>query len=565
MTSNGFAEQAVAARWDGTSWTSTAMPTLDAYPWSVSCPTTTFCMAAGAEPVHGQDSVETWNGTSWTVQDFRTRPGFTSVSCTSATWCTAVGGQTAAQWNGSTWSTGSYATPSTGSVDLQAVSCVGTTCQAVGQSRRTSDNTIVPLVEQGTGATFTIGAAAPLPQAVATQQWTAISCVSTSDCFAVGRGDEPTGPGYPVYDGSTARWDGSAWTTASAPAATTSTNVLSDISCASARSCVAVGKFGPFSGTGGFPARLLENWNGSRLAQQGPIPASYYSEVGTALGGVSCRGRFCMAVGSFTDSFSGGQQAAYSASRNGSVWQEEFGATPSDPKGVLEPTFARVSCVSSTFCMATGSYKRNGGASVPLADVWNGASWAVTPLPAKLPGVTTLTGVACSAATACMAVGGTTALRWNGKSWTKARPPVPKGAAATLRAVSCPASNRCVTIGDYRNASGTTVPFAQIWNGKSWALRMMKTPAGGTVTHMNGLACPSASVCTAVGQFATNSSSSTALVETWNGKRWSLVRLPALPATSELNGISCPSKTRCLAAGDSTTAGVQSVFVLKYS
>jgi hypothetical protein len=61
--SRAFAEQ-----WSGSTgkWTLSILPDTDAGAFGVSCPTTTDCEAAG---FHGNSSlIETWNGTSWSVQ-----------------------------------------------------------------------------------------------------------------------------------------------------------------------------------------------------------------------------------------------------------------------------------------------------------------------------------------------------------------------------------------------------------------------------------------------------------------------------------------------------------------
>jgi len=117
----------LAERWNGKSWRrqSTPNPASDTVPAAapdllgVSCPTASFCEAVGGFQVStvGLSLAERWNGRAWTKQSFPVRAGSTSaglrqVSCTSATFCEAVGSYRngvgenlalAAQWNGTSW------------------------------------------------------------------------------------------------------------------------------------------------------------------------------------------------------------------------------------------------------------------------------------------------------------------------------------------------------------------------------------------------------------------------------------------------------------------------------
>ncbi len=133
---------------------------------SVSCPTTSFCMAvgeAGDTPTAANDwtqpMVQTWDGAAWTdlsaaFQSLKGEDGadFDAVSCASATSCIALwntwgSGDTnprVAGWNGATWS---VAPMDLG--DLTQVSCVpGGTCFAMsdGVDRSTWDGTAFHVV-----------------------------------------------------------------------------------------------------------------------------------------------------------------------------------------------------------------------------------------------------------------------------------------------------------------------------------------------------------------------------------------------------------------------------------
>src|SRR5207237_7874581 len=68
-----------------------------------------------------------------------------------------------------------------------------------------------------------------------------------------------------------------------------------------------------------------------------------------------------------------------------------------------------VSCSTTQFniaCNAVGSVTKN-GITLPLAENWNGSSWAVKPTQSPDPNVTrsTMSSVSCSSLRTCMGVG----------------------------------------------------------------------------------------------------------------------------------------------------------------
>jgi hypothetical protein len=74
------------------------------------------------------------------------------------------------------------------------------------------------------------------PNAGTSDVLSSVSCVSASDCVAVGY--TSTGPAYETL---VMVWDGTVWSVVSSPNAGTSDDGLSSVSCVSASDCVAVG------------------------------------------------------------------------------------------------------------------------------------------------------------------------------------------------------------------------------------------------------------------------------------------------------------------------------------
>ena len=150
--------------------------------FGVSCPATSFCMAVGSGGTESSSSysmaplAEQWTGGKWaalTVPDPYSSTDYAelnSVSCTSATNCMAVGddinagGTTdatvAAQWDGSTWTILSTPSPATLSA-LYSVSCTSSTfCSAVGASMPSRGGKVTPVAETWNGSTWSLQTAA---------------------------------------------------------------------------------------------------------------------------------------------------------------------------------------------------------------------------------------------------------------------------------------------------------------------------------------------------------------------------------------------------------------------
>jgi hypothetical protein len=159
-----------------------------------------------------------------------------------------------------------------------------------------------------------------------------------------------------------------------------------------------------------------------------------------------------------------------------------------------------------------------------LAETWNGTSWSVeaTPNPSGAE-QSNFTGVSCTSASACTAVGDytddsgtrdTLAEAWNGTSWSIQATPNPTGAEGSILAgVSCTSANACTAVGDYADSSGIQDTLAEVWDGTSWSVQTTPDPSGGQLSTLSGVACTTADGCTAVGDYATISGLILTLVE----------------------------------------------------
>ena len=359
------------------------------------------------------------------------RPLF-GVSCTSPKYCVAVGfnetadggdgGPVAETWNGRTWSAKALKLPAgTSGGALFGVACKSQQrCVAVGDAFLQNDNTAA-LTESWNGKTWT-AARAPVPAGTTTAALNGVSCVTSADCVATGVYTRSNG----VSGGLAETWNGRTWSDVSVKLPSGGVGGdLAWVSCAAAKSCVAVGSYG--------------NAKDETLL--------------------------------------------LAASWNGKSWTT---ARPSAPTGATSAALQGVSCRSSVWCTAVGWYTRGTSGSYGLAESWNGKKWTEIAVP-KSPGNGALYNVSCAAAKNCLAVGtggpagnsqGTPASDvWNGKSWTfKLVPVPPKGggsaALSALQGVSCVSATDCVAVGelDLGNGEQRQYGFSGLWNGKGWRL-----------------------------------------------------------------------------------------------
>jgi hypothetical protein len=186
------------------------------------------------------------------------------------------------------------------------------------------------------------------------------------------------------------------------------------------------------------------------------------------------------------------------------------------------------------------------------------ASWQdqTTPFP---PGARTwvLAGVSCPQST-CEAVGSFTdnvgvhllAERRSNGAWALQGIPDPAGSISpSFNDVSCKSASMCVAVGRYATST-TTVSLAEAWNGSSWTAQATPNPTGATTTELAAISCPTLTACIAVGD-ADASGSPQVLAERWNGASWSILSVPVPGGTTQsaLKDVACTSATSCVAVG----------------
>ena len=255
---------------------------------AISCPVAGTCVAVSAA---GQSW--TYTGGSWAAPVAIPGNDPQAISCTSASFCVAVGYQTA--------------TPPTDAASLNIFD---------GTSWSAPTTFTEPLP---TGATFT-----------SMDLWS-VSCTSPSFCAAVGNRVVTTSSGTATSSSAVGpfavTYDGTSW---SAPVTIEPSGSVQDVSCASPTFCVAA------SSTG-----TILTWDGTSWSTTASLPVGVLGIVG----GVSCASpTFCVV----------GAAVAGSSLANGEVFVFD-GRSWSAPTTVTSGTVAildSVTCPSATFCLA---------------------------------------------------------------------------------------------------------------------------------------------------------------------------------------------------------------------
>jgi hypothetical protein len=256
-TTTGLAES-----WNGTEWKLQSTPkpekSVANVLQAVSCTSSTACTATGEEYsstlVTWLTLAERWNGTEWAIQ---TTPSpekaesiyLAGVSCTSSTFCTAVGhyenssGHEATldeSWNGTEWKLQS--TPNAEEAtetSLEGVSCISSSaCTAVGYSGGSGPFTTYAVAEYWNGTEWKIQPT-PNSKEASYRRLYGVSCTSATFCTAVGENNTPGSEKYATLAES---WNGTEWKVQSTPTLEGSgSSRLEDVSCSSSTACTATG------------------------------------------------------------------------------------------------------------------------------------------------------------------------------------------------------------------------------------------------------------------------------------------------------------------------------------
>lgn len=352
---------------------------------SVACASRTACIAVGVRAGHDQRDrilALSWNGHRWAPQ-VPANPSLTqpddlnSIACASPSECFGVGSvgsfnvadhrRLLEMWNGAAWSVQALGNPSGTANDfMTSVSCGGPAlCFAVGNQNDNTGRTPGVLLEQWNGTAWSVQPPMPEPAGAMFIGIEGVSCVSPSDCTAVGTA---VFPGF--KQGTLAEhWNGQGWSVEPMPALDSSAQpYLSQVSC-SGPVCMATGQ--EFTPTGVGP--LAEWFNGTTWSVT--TLATPTGSTGIAADDVACTSAAnCYVAGS--SGTSSGASVSLIEQWNGSGW-----AVVPSPNAAGNDVLLGISCASTQSCMAVGEASQGSTVLSTLAMQLSGGHWTITPTP----------------------------------------------------------------------------------------------------------------------------------------------------------------------------------------
>jgi hypothetical protein len=202
---------------------------------------------------------------------------------------------------------------------------------------------------------------------------------------------------------------------------------------------------------------------------------------------------------------------------NGAAW-----SAVSSPNFANGETLYSLKAISASNIFAVGTSVDSLNNRTPLIEHFDGTKWSIVSLPRIIGGQ--LIDIAVVSPSDIWAVGGVSGatpaaltMHFNGLQWTRVPAPT-----AALLAVTALATNNVWTAG--AQLGGSTV--IEHWNGTSW--KVVASPNTGTATALNSISAISpndiwAAGCAACGDVGGNSP---ALIEHWDGTRWSVNPAP---------------------------------------
>jgi hypothetical protein len=400
------------------SWIPSSLPEplgdSDAYPRSVSCLTSSSCVAVG--------DASNSRGSSDNIVEILTGGG---------------------SWHASILP----GPPNTPYGSITSISCSSPTdCIAVGNFLNDQDQQF-PFAETLTNGSWS-ASLLPLPDnstTISSGTINAISCPAVQECVAVGNFSDSFTPERPLAEILS---DG-VWTpqVLPLPAKLHDKADLSAVSCTSTTWCAAIGT--PAS----YDSLLVETMRTGHWTANSIAPLAGESQV--SFDGISCpQIMSCVAVGGFW-----GNNFVFSrplaASLTGTTWKLRRLPAPEATSrrfSLVLPMLSSVSCIAPRSCVAVGSYPST-GMLFPFVERLAGSRWISKTLPTV--GESTWTfiwSISCGSNNVCKAVGEQSGLplveEFSDNTWTAdTMSLLPQQDGAALLTVSCAERTSCVAAG----------------------------------------------------------------------------------------------------------------------
>lgn len=273
---------------------------------------------------------------------------------------------------------------------------------------------------------------------------------------------------------------------------------------------------------------LIEHWDGT-VWQIVPTP-TIPGEQGSRLQGISAiSANDVWAVGSL---FQNNSEQTLIEHWNGTAWQ----LVPSPAlSGTQDSRLRGISAVSSNDIWAVGSID-------PLAELiehWNGQTWSVISTSGQgdaLNGVTAVSRNNAWAVGSFFDSNSTAHIliqHWNGQTWSTFTTADPGPQNNTLLAVTSTSAQDVWAVGGYTDAALANMGLVEHWNGHTWQAITGLNPAGSTNATLSGISAVSPQNVWAVGAAANALNNFATWVEHWDGHTWQRVSSPEYPGATD--------------------------------
>ena len=210
---------------------------------------------------------------------------------------------------------------------------------------------------------------------------------------------------------------------------------------------------------------------------------------------------------------------------------------PSTSVGNLDNNLDAVSAASPTDAWAVGDYLASTNPNVlqNMAEHWDGTAWTEYALPEVGANQNTLLGVSELPNGHTWAVGYYTNADWtdqtliehyDGSTWSVVPSPNPGTQRDILTGVAAISDNDVWAVGQQTDSAGTWHTLAEHWDGSSWSV-FPTVDSGTGGNEFYGVHAVASNSVYAVGDESGSSFPDQALIEHWDGNKWSVLPSPA--------------------------------------
>lgn len=171
-----------------------------------------------------------------------------------------------------------------------------------------------------------------------------------------------------------------------------------------------------------------------------------------------------------------------------------------------------------------------------LVERWDGQAWSEVPDRDLAAGSVPLQGVTARSATDAWAVGeisgdDTLVWHWSGRQWQRLPSPTPSSGGDGLTAVAAASGSDAWAVGFAASSSILSTTLIEHWDGRTWKHVPSPAPQPGCGgCQFPGDRLTGVAVTSVTNAWAVGGSGRGALIERWNGARWTWVTGPAAAA-----------------------------------